>query len=214
MSTNKKPPHRGLTVPTNISLSRTEVNALLERFATLSEVEKVLAERGFPTQSDRPVYSIPVITAEVLNDIDSRAYNEVYAQQLGWYNYITPLYADAKAALLQAQNQLDLVEASVTKRIMEVNKTKTKTEKLTAAEVKVEVAVDPIYQDALLEVQHRKQHELKLGAFVDIVERNMRVVSRVIEMKKIEFDSNNRESNMGKVNERRQFAHKPLRRDR
>ena len=189
----------GLVVPTNIGLSADEVRTLLSRFATLDRVQENLKKMGLEVDSNRPSSAPTPITAEVLNDTNSREYNRVYAEQLAWYNYLTPLYAQAKSALLQAQNQLDLVEAAETKRIIDINKNKTKSEgKLTAAEIKTEVLNDGTYQETLLEVQQCKQHELQLAAYLEVVDRNMKVVSRAIEVKRIEFDGNNREANLGR----------------
>lgn len=197
----------GLNIPEGVGLSTGEVHQILSRFATLEDVEKNLANMGFPSERPRPKFDLPDITVETLTRFTNDQYSEIYSQLLAWFNYLVPIHADVKAGLLQAQNQLDLVEASVKKRLTDVNKNKNKGEgKLSAEEVRTEVLVDPTYQAALLEVQTRKQMLLKLDAYWEIADRSLRVVSRQIEIKKIEFDSSNRDGN----NNRGPFVPRPI----
>lgn len=191
----------GLSIPGGVGLSTGEVQEILTRFATLSDVEENLAKMGFPAQREQPNFPLPEITVSVLTKYNNDQYSEVYAQLLAWFNYLVPIHADAKAALLQAQNQLDLVEASTQERLVEQNKNKTKGEgRLTEAEIKNKVLCDPTYQTALLEVQTRKQAFIKLDAYWDIADRGLKVISRQIEVKKIEFGGSNREGNLNRPN--------------
>lgn len=189
----------GLSLPSGVGLSTGEVQEILTRFATLSDVEENLNKMGFPAQGKQPDFPLPEITSEVLTRYTNDQYSEVYSKLLAWFNYLVPIHADAKAALLQAQNQLDLVEAHTQKRITDQNKNKTKGEgRLTAEEVRTEVLVDPTYQTALLEVQTRKQTLIKLDAYWEIADRGLRVISRQIEVKKIEFGGSNRDGNLNR----------------
>lgn len=191
----------GLNLPSGVGLSTGEVQEILTRFATLSDVEENLNKMGFPAQGKQPDFPLPEITSEVLTRYTNDQYSEVYSKLLAWFNYLVPIHADAKAALLQAQNQLDLVEAHTQKRITDQNKNKTKGEgRLTAEEVRTEVLVDPTYQTALLEVQTRKQTLIKLDAYWEIADRGLRVISRQIEVKKIEFGGSNRDGNLNRPN--------------
>ncbi len=191
----------GLSLPSGVGLSTGEVQEILTRFATLSDVEENLNKMGFPAQGKQPDFPLPEITSEVLTRYTNDQYSEVYSKLLAWFNYLVPIHADAKAALLQAQNQLDLVEAHTQKRITDQNKNKTKGEgRLTAEEVRTEVLVDPTYQTALLEVQTRKQTLIKLDAYWEIADRGLRVISRQIEVKKIEFGGSNRDGNLNRPN--------------
>lgn len=191
------PPMGGLQVPKNIGISSKEMTDILTTFSTQEEVEKGLAEMGI-VDKPKPLFGIDDITAEILTTTDSREYTTVYARQLAWYNYISPIYAKACSGLIEAENKLTLIEANIRKVVIETNKLRAKEDRLNAEGINTEVLNDETYQGVLLEVQKMKQYKLRLEAFMENVGRNMKVLSRQVEIKKVEIEGNQREGNLGR----------------
>lgn len=187
----------GISIPTAIGISTGELSGILQKFSTLKAVEEHLLEMGFPRDGAMPKYTIPAVTAELLNEVDSKEYSTAYAHQLGWFTSVAPIMATVKSAYLQAQNQLDIVEATIKKGLYE--RRSHGANKMSEKEMEIHIITDPTYQDALLEVQQQKQHLNKIETYLEIIERNMRVLSRQIEMKRIDVEGHLRENNAGRT---------------
>lgn len=193
----RTPATGGLAAPTSLGISMTELEAILSKFDTQNAVEQDLKHMGL-TDEKKPAFELPEITPEALTTTDNTQYTTLYSQQLAWQNYLSPIVAKVCSGLLQAENQMVLIEAAIEKRLKAQNKLRTKEEKLDKNDIKNEVLNDPIYQEAMLEAQRLKQYKLRLEAMTEIAGRNLRVISRQIELKKMEFDENNRETNINR----------------
>lgn len=185
----------GLQTPTSIGISMTELEQILVKFDTQGSVEADLKTMGL-TEPPKPLFELPEITPEMLSTTDDREYTTVYAQQLSWQNYVSPILAKVTSGLLQAENQMKLVGARIKKRLREQNKLRTKEDKLKEDDIEVEVLNDPIYQEAMLEAQKLKQYKLSLETCHEIAGRNMRVISRQIEIRKLSVEEQQRENNL------------------
>lgn len=188
----------GLAVPSNIGVGSQELQVILSRFQTLGGVESDLQHQGISMALDPPQFPLPRITAEILSNINTSDYTRVYSEVLAWFNFITPLHAQVRAALVESENKLSIVEETMRKRLRQQNRLVSKEARQPNDEITSEVITDPTYQNILLEVQVQKQRKLELEAYVEICERNMRVISRQVEIKKIEMGGNDREGNLNR----------------
>ena len=182
----------GLHVPRGVGLGTGDLSSSKKMFSTMEQSDEYARRVGAVTGS-KPIEAIPSVTAEMLSDADPRTYSAHYAQQLAWYNYLTPILAELKGDLLQAENTLEMIGARIKRGLYDQNKVVHKSEKMTADEIDVEIKNDPDYRDALIRVQELSQKKLLIDAAVSNVERNLKVVSRQVEIRKLEFDSSNRE---------------------
>lgn len=184
----------GLVIREGIGISQSETGKVMSKFDTMPIVERDLSDMGLKDKH-KPTFDIPEITAEVLNTTDNRDYTRIYAEQLAWFNYLAPLYAEVRSRLLQAENQRELVEANIKKGLLDIGKEGVRgPKKPTAEEIRIEVLNDPTYQEIMLETQYRTQQKYQLDAWVEIIERNLRVISRQVEIKKIEIGGHQSES--------------------
>ena len=185
----------GLTAPTSIGISMSELEEIQDRFNTQDRVEEDLKALGIHDAS-KPSSPLGEITAELLNTTDSRQYTEMYSNQLAWSNYLNPILARVSAGLLQFENQMKLIEAKIRETCREMNKTREKNEKLSADEISNEVLNDPTYQGSMLEAQKLKQYKLSLEAMAEVAGRNMKVVSRQVEIRRQDLEGPGRQENM------------------
>jgi hypothetical protein len=191
----RTPSTGGLATPVSLGVSMTELEAILEKFNTQPSVDEDLKKMGLHKPS-QPNTTLAEVTGEMLSTTDERAYTDMYANQLAWFNYLTPTLAEIISGLLQAENQMKLIDARIRKRLKETNKLRPKEERLKEAEMDVEVLDDPIYQEALLEAQKLKQYKLSLEAISDIASRNMKVISRQIEIRRLALEGQFGENGM------------------
>jgi hypothetical protein len=202
----RTPATGGLQAPISIGISMTELEAILEKFNTQPAVEEDLKKMGLQNPS-QPQFGLEEITPELLTTTDDKEYTTMYSHQLSWFNYLTPILANVTSGLLQAENQMKLVDAAIRKRLKEQNKLRSKEEKLKDGDIDLEVLNDVIYQEAMLEAQRLKQYKLSLEAMTDIAGRNMKVISRQVEIRRITLDGQLME---GGIPNRGGFQPRPL----
>lgn len=186
----------GLQAPKSLGISMTELDRIVEKFHTQPSVEEDLKKMGI-TNPPQPQFELQQITAEMLSTVDDVAFTAMYSQQLAWQNYVSPVLAKVTASLLQEETKLKLIGAAIKKHIREQNLLREKKDKLTEDDIENEILTDPVYQETLLEAQRHKQMKLSLEVAEQIAGRNLRVISRQVEIRKEAFEAHQREGNMG-----------------
>ena len=195
MTDERTPVTGGLRIPTSLGAPQSKLDVIAETFATQRVIEEDLKKMGVVDQT-KPDFELPRVTPESLTTLNSKEYTELYARQLAWFNYLTPLAASIEVGLLESRNTFDLTEAAIKDGLYEQNKLLPKTEKLTSDELKNKVLVHPSYQEALLQVQRMTQYKLRMKAMLEIADRNMIVISRQVEIRRQELEGGLHEGNM------------------
>jgi len=185
----------GLQITLGVGAPQSKLDKIADTFATQTAIEEELVKMGV-TDQPKPNFELPVITRENLTTTNSKEYTDLYAKQLAWFNYLTPIFASVEVALLEAKNTFDLTEAAIKDGLYEENKLLSKAEKLTSDELKNKVLVHPSYQEALLQVQRMTQYKMRLKAMLEIADRNMTVISRQVEIRRQEIEGGVHENNM------------------
>ncbi len=206
----REPHTGGLHLPKDVGLSDTEAQTIYNRWNTVEEVNARLKAFGIHDNQE-PQIECPRVTAEELVNPDIKRYTIVYAAQLQWYNYAVRLHADIKAVLLGVQNEMSDIESAKRIHFRSVDEGKKDKDKMSATEMKDLINVDPRYRELRLQEQHFSQQNLKMSAWVESLDRNLKVVSRQIENRKAEAAGGVREGNMPGATlgtwEQRQAAH-------
>ena len=169
----------GLQVPAVLGIKMSDLEAIQSKFTTLGHVDQELKSMGI-VGGKQPDFPLPELTAAALTTTSSTEYTEMYAKQLAWSNYLGPVLADVSSGLLEAENQMTLIEAKIKEVAKEQNKARAKEDRVSDVDIKNQVLNDPIYQEAMLEAQRLKQFKLKLEAMHEIAGRNLRLVSRQV----------------------------------
>ena len=178
----------GLQVPDIIGISMPDLESIQNKFTTLPDVDRELKSMGI-SGGNQPNFPLPELTAASLTTTNSDEYTLMYAQQLSWSNYLGPILADVSGGLVQAENQMTLIEAKITEVVKQQNKVRSKEDRVSADDIKIQVLNDPIYQEAMLEAQRLKQFKLKLEAMHEIAGRNLRLVSRQVEIRRQDIEA-------------------------
>lgn len=177
----------GFQAPGTLGIGVSDLEAISNKFQTESEVEAELVMLGIP-EVKKPEHELPEITAASLTTTNSQEYTTMYAQQLAWANYLGPILAKVTSNLAQAENQMKLIKAKIEETASARNKLLQKQDRLKESEIENSVLNDVIYQEAMLEAQKYKQLKLRLEAAHEIAGRNLRIISRQVEIRRQEID--------------------------
>jgi hypothetical protein len=189
------PVNGGLSLPRIVGAGETLVRKTKERWDTLDGVEEHLRELKVPDLRE-PTVEAPEVTAEHLLTPDTKEYTVMFANTRIWYGYATRLLARTHAALLEVGNQLANLEAALRKKLRDQQKGAAKADKLSAAEIDDEVTTDPDWQELKLREQTLKQYKLELSAWYDDLDRQLKLVSRQVEVRREDFQGGRNEGNM------------------
>lgn len=166
------------------------------KFSTIDEIEKKLARMGFSVQEEPPTEPMPRVTAEHLTTTNSREYTTMYAHQLAWLNYAGPLLAKIRATLLEINAAMTQIETTIRKDIRARQADLSRSEKLTEQDIADRVWLDPDYQEMVIQKQKNDQQRMILEKIVEGMEQNMKVISRQVELRKIELGGIPTETNL------------------
>ena len=190
-------PHTGagLSLPKDVGVSESTAKEIEDRWNTIGGVDDKLRALGIHA-NNIPDVVCPVVTAEALTTPDANQYTVTYASQLRWYNYAIRILADVKALKLQVDNEMNDIESTKRTLYRELDEGKKDKEKMSATEMKDRINQDAHYKGLKLQSQELEQHEIKVKAWAESLERNLAVVSRQIELRKIELQGGGREGNI------------------
>lgn len=192
-----QPSGGGLRLPSILGLDAQEQQKIRDDFDTMDGVNTLLEKHGI-TPAPKPGFGCPEVSEDDLTTTDNTKYTTVYARLLAWFNYMGPLLAAVVAELLQIENAMVYTEAAFRKKARELNLgKKPRTEGwVTEAEIADAITLDADYHELHVEKQRLSQMKAMLASHTERVERSMRVVSRQVEIRKIELEGSRTEHNM------------------
>jgi hypothetical protein len=193
--TGPQEPAGGLNLPKDVGVGAAAAYAIGTEWNTIAAVDALLLKRGIHDNPE-PDVSCPVVTAEILTDPDVTKYSYVYASQLRWYNYVTRLMADIRAVILQVKNGMDDIETSKRGHFRQLNAGQDKPNRLDKSEMEDLIQQEPYYRDLKKQLQILEQQRIKVDAWAESLDRNLKTISRQIENRRTENNGGNREGNM------------------
>ena len=180
---------RGLHLPDGaLGVSASEQQAIRAKWNTLEEIEEELAGKGLVAM-ERPPFEYPgAVTPDQLTTQNNQEYSTLYAQHLGWYNFVALTLARVKAMLLQINNEMDDIEVRIRKELKDQNKRLAKDERFNEKDISDSVSSDQRYKELTLEKQRFDQKKLEYDAYLDNMDRNLKVISRQVEIRRLEHE--------------------------
>lgn len=147
-------------------------------------------KQGF-YQLPTPPYQMPMMDPEVLVRFHPGQYAILYAQMEGWKSYTGDQLAIIDGGLLQCDNEMEDILIMLRKEILEECE-RLKEKKPPEATIASMIKSTPRFRQIKLRHQQLKQSQKLLQSHSDRLGRGMSMLSRYIEVKKIE------EGNMGR----------------
>jgi hypothetical protein len=158
-------------------------------------MELTLTRMGFPPV-EQPSHSRPVLTPEILTTPDSRQYTEVYWRLEAWHDYAFNTMARIKAILVQVANEKNQIERSIRKDAAQPSADGEAKEKLSKQEMDDLIAEHPRYHELSYEEQKLEQQKILLQSHVESLERDLKLVSRQVEIRRQDIDQGKRATNL------------------
>lgn len=172
-----------LRVPQTVA-SDSKIQTIIDKRDTINAVLADLQRLGI-TKLEEPQFDCPEVNAEILLTADDQEYTRANAQLLSWYNYVSGLLSLVRARLLQAKESFADLEADF-RRDQRLLSGATK--KLSKEELNDEFRSTEAYRKQSIELQKILQMEELLNVRKSNIERQLRLFSRNIELKKIDAE--------------------------
>jgi len=179
-----------LRTPIVHGVGETESSNLHQTWDTIGWAMKQMEDMGI-APLEEPDFPCPVIEPGSLLNLSAEEYTIVYERLLNWYGYLAERLAYAKAMVLQASNEMELIEVMTKKNMLNAPG-----KKPTAEYMRMTIETDPRHQELRLTHQRWKQLQDLLQGRMDTVDANLRTVSRHIEIRKIELEGHKIASNI------------------
>ncbi len=171
-----------------VSSKRARANAA-SAMAVLEEIQEMSRNLGV-TAFPKPSKELPPLGDHDTGKLDNRGLETAYTGYIGFCAYLGPKLAEATSAYRIADANLKRIKANLRVQILKEDKT-------AKADIEARIVDSDQYMEYDLE-------RLKLGAMRDILqahfaayEEQAKALSRIIELRKLEFEQSLRSHNVG-----------------
>lgn len=187
----------GLRLPSSLGVGASVQREVHEQWTTLPSIQEELGGHGF-TPLPAPTFAYPgTVSPEQLTNQNNTLYSTLYAEHLAWYNYTAEIVALIRATLVELENEMDDIASRIRRDEREKNKRQTvRDNRLSGDDIRDLILQEPRYRSLLQDKQRYDQKKLLMEAKLDAMDRNLRVLSRQVEIRKTELERTQTGSNM------------------
>jgi len=153
---------------------------VLDGFMTIDKVLNEMKERNLSVM-EPPGDDMPKMPSDI-GSLDPTNLGRLYSELLAWFNFIATELARVHAIHIQEKNRLSYVKAKLKKELSK----------------KEDIETHPLMLKTLVATQEAEQRFLMVEALSKVLNKNLATVSRNIELRKIAFESDRREGNIGR----------------
>lgn len=157
---------------------------------TLDDVMVTAMKEGFGF-TQRPIYRPPVLHPQWLDDLTPERYHLLIAQYSAWKTYSHSRMNTLDAGILECDNEMKILEPSIRQNIR-ISCQRSGTKKPAEAVIKDMVLTNPRYQELLLKKQVAQQTRLIVEPDFERFSRELRALSRSLEMRRQELETSGR----------------------
>jgi hypothetical protein len=172
----------GLTLPNNLGApERTPVNKKIHaRWDTFEEVDLDLKSKGF-IDATRPPTPLPNLTREQLTNLPNKEYTELHGEYLEWFRYTAEEFSRIRSLVLQVKNEMKDIASEIRSEMKNAPG-----KKPPDAEIDLAIEMHSRYRELAQLLQRGEQAKMIMETKVDYLERSLRVISRQVELRKID----------------------------
>lgn len=182
-------------LPPPTGMSHTAEEQIKNRWDTIQSVQDRLAEKGIIVSDVPPPFPIPEVSSTLV-DTNNQEYLQTNAKYLAWLNYIMPQIALNEGMALQAKNEKSNIEAVYRTCARGADEGKAPKDRQSKEEVADSILLDPRYIELTQFEQEMAQERRVLEEKKEELTRVLRVISRHIEVKKLDAEMNRTSSNL------------------
>jgi hypothetical protein len=186
-------PHGGLKLGGMVSgVGESEAEQIHQEWASYPAVEKYLETHLALVKPSEPEFACPVLRAEDLTTNDNKAYTEIYAQRVAWFGFLSERKAEHDAIVLEIEAEMTFIETRIRNQQRKNSKKVTRSGETKAPPV--QEMEDVINSDTRhIELQQKlvfhRQVLKRLNARVESLDREIRLTSRQVEIRRQDFDN-------------------------
>lgn len=182
-------PKQSLAIPETAVLSDAEIDQIHAEHDTFDQIEAELCFMGFKPL-ERPQIDCPVLTPDLLSTVDLKEYTIVFSKFNSWYNYAHNTLARLKAQLIGIEAEKGKLGRRLKSEYYKVDRSYTK-EALNNV-----VESHPRIEELSLEAQKLEQWIVLTTSQSEGLERDLRTISRQIELIKLDIEKTRGDHNM------------------
>ena len=179
---------------TSGSVGHQEATTISTKWDTFPSVRKDMDSLGF-REPNPPHGEVPIVKATNLENVQSREYTTKYSQLVAWLSFGENHRGTLNAERLGTRNALRILSATIRRKAKQDHAAMGKEKgwkAYTPGELNDLVLVDVEYQKVLLRDQEISQKLEILEGYLKGISRAVALMSRNIELKKMELESTNR----------------------
>jgi hypothetical protein len=174
-------------LPTS-NLSDADETYIHNAWGTMVKVLERLRAKGVLLPEAPPSFPIPEVTSTLVEG-DNQEYLKTNSRYLAWLNYLLPHLALVRGVLLEVSNEKTNIGALYRQSTKEAD-TRAGRKKATKEEIDDAITLDPRYIELTQIEQEMSQEKYLLEAKLEELERTLRVISRHVEVKKMDMEMN------------------------
>ncbi len=192
----KAPKHIGGigALPPVVGLPAHQEEAIHREWDSYDRVYGELIALGI-TFPEAPKEARITLTERALSTEHNDEITMMTARANAWFGYLKSLYAQIRSQLLQRENEKDFLTSETRSQIRKDIKDGI-APKLSKEEVEDEVNLNPRIRTLTLEMQALMQKKMMVESLMDTEERNIRVLSRQVEVNRQELESESIKNNI------------------
>jgi len=184
-----------LRLPQALGPGEMEEELITQSWNTFDDIELELTMMGFEPL-EKPKHSRPQLTLEILATPNSREYTEIYLKVEAWHNFAFNTMARIKAIMIGLQNEQNDIARSIRKEAAAPDPQGAKKPKANKASIEDLIEDHPRYRELTFMMQQYDQKKIILQSHVDSLDRDLKMVSRQVEIRRQDLDNGKRGGNI------------------
>lgn len=186
-------PHGGLRLQGAVAgVGESEAQEIHRNWAMYPAVQQYLTTQLALAMPPEPEFACPPLRAEDLTTNDNKAYTETYAQRVAWFGFYSERKSEHDAIVLEVEAEMSVIETRIRNHLRRNSKKVTATGDSKAPPAQaMEDAInsDNRYLELKQKLIFHKQILKRLNARVETLDREIRLTSRQVEIRRQEFDN-------------------------
>lgn len=181
----------GLNIPAHVGIGLEQEEEIRNKWDTIDEVELNVTRNGM-SPIPMPRHVRPILTHEMLMNSANEQYTEMQMFIKAWKDYVADCYYRIKARQIQCENEMRQIALLVKQEAIkqQFGKKKTDPDYLTKERIGDLVEENPRYSDLVLNMQRLKQEELVIEPTLSALSGDLKIISRVVELRRQEWEEN------------------------
>jgi len=180
------------TTPMGVGIERR--TSIEEHWSTFDAMEQSIVTLGLGDLR-QPQGICPMLTEQIINEPNSANYSDNQQHFISWLNFATELLARVDAQILQYENMLAVLAAETKSSYRQIQAGAEGAKKLTVDELNTKLLLSPEYKKIKHTMQQLQQKRYLLKARVDTLDSDVRLLSRRIELTKMDREATNAANN-------------------